>query len=196
MFSNPIRASRTFFRRDDGQRHTASSHSALALPGCASTLQPATPLHVVVFESWAISATICPNRVPSWFRFESRKPNLSTCVCVLTFSLSAFAFLIEMDFSFRSLLSSPQRFHYYFYCSIDSWQHQKYWTILILVLCLLCVMPLVCSFYSSFAPPSPFFNSWWQRDWDWFAHTLGLWGSPSTVTSSRQPQTTHVFASW
>ena len=62
----------------------------------------------------------------------------------------------------------------------------------VLVLCLLCVMPLVCSSYSSFAPISHFFSSWWQRDCELFTHTLVLPCSPST--SSRQPQTTHVFA--
>jgi len=54
---------------------------------------------------------------------------------------------------------SPQRFHYHFVLSIVSWQYQKYSTILILVLCLLCVTPLVCSSYSSFASSSPFFSS-------------------------------------
>jgi len=72
-----------------------------------------------------------------------------------------------MDFSFKSLFAiwslSPQRFHYYFFLSIVSWQYQKYWTILILVLCLLCVTALVFSSYSSFTPSSPFFNSWWQK---------------------------------
>ena len=53
---------------------------------------------------------------------------------------------------------SPQRFHYNFVLSIVSWQYQKYSTILILVLCLLCLTPLVCSSYSSFAPSSPFFR--------------------------------------
>jgi len=75
-----------------------------------------------------------------------------------------------MNFSFKSLFAiwslSPQRFHYYFYLSIVSWQYQKYWTILILVLCLLCVTPLVCSTYSSFALSSSFFSSWWQKDCD------------------------------
>jgi len=41
---------------------------------------------------------------------------------VFTFSSSAFAFLIEMNFSFKSLfaicLLLPQRFHYYFYFCI------------------------------------------------------------------------------
>jgi len=84
-------------------------------------------------------------------------------MCVFTFSSSAFAFLIEMNFSFESLFAiwslSPQRFHYYFCLSIVSWQYRKYSTILILVLCLLCVTLLVCSSYSSFAPSLPFFSS-------------------------------------
>jgi len=95
-----------------------------------------------------------------------------------------------MNFSFKSLFAiwslSPQRFRYYFYLSIVSWQYQqeKCSTILILVLCLLCVTPLVCSSYSSFAPSSSFF-SWWQKDCELFTHTLVLQCSPST--SSRQP---------
>ena len=139
--------------------------SALTLPlHCASILQPATPPQIVTFESWTISALICLNR----FAFaESQKPDLWTCVCVFTFSSSAFAFLIGMNFSFKSLFAicslSPQRFHYSFYLSIVSWQYQKYSIILILVLCLLCVTPLVCSPYSSFALSSPFFSSWWQQ---------------------------------
>jgi len=48
-----------------------------------------------------------------------------------------------MIFSFKSLFAiwslSPQQFHYYFCFSIVSWQYQKYSTILIVVLCLLCV---------------------------------------------------------
>jgi len=72
-----------------------------------------------------------------------------------------------MNSSFKSLFAiwslSPEQFHYYFNLSIVSWQYQKYSTILILVLCLLCVMPLVCSSYSSFALSSPFFSSWWQK---------------------------------
>jgi len=103
-----------------------------------------------------------------------------------------------MYFSFKSLFAiwslSPQRFHYYFFLSVVSWQYQKYSTILILVLCLLCVTPLVCSSFSSFAPSSSFFSNWWQKDCELITHTLVLQCSPST--SSRQPQTTHwhVFA--
>jgi len=170
--------------------------SALTPPlQCAYNLQPVTPPQVVAFESWTISTPICLNLFT--FKFaESRKSDLWTCVCVLTFSSSAFVFLIAMNFSFKSLfaiwLLSPQRFHYYFYLSIVSWQYQKYSTILILVLCFLCVTPLVCSSCSNFAPSSPFFSSWWQKDCELFTHTLVLQCSPST--SSRQPQTIHVFA--
>jgi len=132
---------------------------------CASILQPATPPQVVAVQSWTISAPICLNR----FTFaKSREPDLWPCVCVFTFSSSAFAFLIAMNLSFKSLFairsSSPKRFHHYFYLSVVSWQYQKYLIILILVLCLLCVTPLVCSSYSSFAPSSPFFSSWWQKN--------------------------------
>jgi len=72
-----------------------------------------------------------------------------------------------MNFSFKSLFAiwslSPQRFHYYFFLNIVSCQYQKYSTIPILVLCLLCATLLRCSSYSSFAPSSPYFSSWWQK---------------------------------
>ena len=85
-------------------------------------------------------------------------------VCVfLPFLSSSYAFLIELNFSLKSLFAiwslSPQRFHQYFYLSTVSWQYQKYSTILILVVYLLCVTPFVCSSYSSFAPSSSFFSS-------------------------------------
>ena len=88
----------------------------------------------------------------------------------VTFSSPVFTFLLEINFSFnlKSLFAiwslSTQRFHYYVFLRIVSWQYQKYSTILILVLCLLCVTPLVCSSYSSFAPSSPFFSGWWQKN--------------------------------
>jgi len=99
---------------------------------------------------------------------------------------------MEMNFSFKSLFAiwslSLQRFHYYFYLSIVFWQYQKYSPILILVLCLVCVTPLVCSSYSSFAPSSLFFSSWWQKDCGLFTHTLVLQCSPSTSSCSpRRP---------
>jgi len=169
--------------------HRLSLRPCTAPPSC---MQPAAPPQVVAFESWPISAPICLKR----FTFaESRKSDLWACVHVFTFSSSAFAFLIETKFSFKSLFAiwslSPQRFHYYFCLSIVSWQYQKYSTILILVLCLLCVTPLGCSSYSSFAPSSPFFSSWLQKDCELFTHKLVLQCSAST--SLRQPQTTRVF---
>jgi len=105
------------------------------------------PLLKLSFLSLAPSLPICLNHCTL---AESRKPDLWTFVCVFTFTSSAFAFLTEMDFSFESLfVICPlllQRFHYDFYLSIVSWQYQKFWTILIiLVLCLLCVTPLVSS---------------------------------------------------
>jgi len=93
-------------------------------------------------------------------------------VCAFYLFFFCLCFLIEMNFSFKSLFAiwslSSHRFHYHFCLCILSWQYQKHWTILILVLCLLCVTPLGCSPYSSFAPSLPFqvFSSWWQRDCD------------------------------
>jgi len=128
MFSNPTlskpRLSPAAMMSDD-------TLSALTPPlHCSSILQPATRPQVVAFESWTISAPICLNR----FTFaESQKSDLWACVCVWTFSSSAFACLIEMNFCFESLFAiwslSPQRFHYYFYLSIISWQYQTYSTI-------------------------------------------------------------------
>jgi len=68
----------------------------------ASILQPAAPPQVVAFESETISAPICLNRLTF---AESRISDLWTCVCVFTFSSSAFTFLIEMNFSFKSLFA-------------------------------------------------------------------------------------------
>jgi len=117
---------------------------------------------------------------------KSRKPDLWTCVFLFNFSSSAFAFRIEMDFSFKSLLAiwslSPLQFHYYFYLSIVYLRYKKYWNILILVLCLLCATPLVCSSHSSFALSSPFFSSWWQNHCELFTYKLVLQGSPSTLS--------------
>jgi len=110
-----------------------------------------------------------------------------------------------MNFSFKSLFAiwslSPQRLHYYFYHCVVSWQYQKYSIILILVLCLLFVTQLVCSLFAStsnFAPSSPFFSIWWQKDCELlhtlvtYIHTLVFQGSPST--SLHPPQMTYVFA--
>jgi len=167
--------------------HRDDTPSALTPPlHCAFILQPAAPPQIVAFESWTISAPICLNH----FTFaESRKSDLWTCVCVFTLFSSAFASMIEMNFSFKSLFAnwslSPQQFHYYFFLSIFSWQNQKYSTILILVLCLLCVTPLVCSSYSRFAPSSPFFSSWWQKKlWIVYKYTCSPMLSIDVVTSA------------
>ena len=124
-------------------------------------MHPATPPQAVTFESRNISAPICLNC--STFA-ESRKSDLWTCVRTFTFSSSAFSLMLETKFIFKSLftiwLLSPQWCHNHFYLKIISWQYQTYWTILILVLCLLCVTTLVCSSYSIFVLSSPFF-SWW-----------------------------------
>ena len=101
--------------------------SALTTPlQYASILQPATPPQAVAFKSWTISAPICLHR---FTLADSRKPDLWTCVCGVTFASasSAVAFLIETDFSFESLFaiwsSSPQRFDFYIYLSKVSWQY-------------------------------------------------------------------------
>jgi len=191
MFSNPTPSEP---RLSPAATISDDMLSALTQPlHWASILQLATPPQVVAFECWTISAPCFLNR----FTFaESRKPDLWTCVCVCILSSSAFAFLIKMNFSVKSLdaiwLISPQQFLYYFNLCMVSWQYQKCWTILILVLCLLCVSWVVCSSYSSFTPSSPFLSSWWQKDCELFTHQLVLQGSPST--SSGPPQTTHVFA--
>jgi len=148
-------------RRDDERCHAIGSHSVLALR-----------LHLAACNSssscrfWVLDY-LCSNLSQlfhlCWIA-ETR--SLKLCVC-LAFSSSAFAFLIETNFSFKSMFAiwslSPQRFDYYFFLSIVCWQYQKYSTVLILVLCLLCVTQLVCLSYSSFAPSSPFLSSWWQK---------------------------------
>ena len=152
--------------------------SALTPPlHCASILQPVTPGQVVAFESWTISAPIYLN---CFTLAESRKPDLWTCVFVWPFPLlsllsdrNKFQLQVPVCNLVQQSLSS-QQFHYYFYLSIVSWQYQKYWPILILVLCLLCVTPLVCSFYLSFDLSLPFFSSWWQKDCELLTHTLVL----------------------
>jgi len=146
-------------RHYDERRHAIGSHSALALRLYLAACNPSLSCRFWVLDH------LCSNLSQlfhlCWIT-EIRSLNLSVC---FIFSSSAFAFLLEMNFSFKSLFAiwplSPQRFHYYFYLCIVSWQYQKYWSILILVLCLLCVTPLVCSCYSSCVQSSPFFSSWW-----------------------------------
>jgi len=147
MFSNPtsseLRLSSTATMSDEMlSASTPPLH-------CASILQPATPSQIVTFES--ISAQICLNRVSSWFRFtlaKSWKPDLWTWVFCVYLVLFYLCFSDTKKFSFESLFAiwslSPQRFHYYLYLGIVSWQYRKDWTVLILMLCLLRVSPLVC----------------------------------------------------
>jgi len=60
------------------------------------------------------------------------------------------------------------------------------------VLCLLCATPLVCSSYSSFAPSSPFFISWWQkRLWVIYTYICSPMFSIDVVASAPK---THVLA--
>jgi len=142
--SHPKRAV-PFSRRDDERRHTVGSHSVFALRLYLAACNPSSSCRFWVLDH------LCSN-LPQLFHlcWITETWSLNLCVC-FTFSSSAIGFLIEMNFSFKSLfaiwLLSPQRFQYYFYLNVVSWQYQKYWTILIPVLCLLCVTPLVCSSY-------------------------------------------------
>jgi len=180
--SHPERAA-FLSRRDDERCHAIASHSVFALRLHLAACSPSSSCRFWVLDH------LCSNLSHSFhlcWIMEIRFLNL--CVC-FTFSSSVFTFLIEMNFSFKSLFaiwsSSPQRFHYYFFPSIVSWQYQKYSTILILVLCLLCLTPLVCSSYSSFALSSPFFCSWWQKKlWVIYTYTCSPMFSIDIVASA------------
>jgi len=106
----------------------------IPLSPCASILQPATPPQVVAFESCTISA-------PFSLLLNHGNPIFEPA-CMFYDFLCCLWFLTEITFSFRSLLTirsfSSQWFHYYFNRSVVSWQYQKYYTILILVLCFFC----------------------------------------------------------
>jgi len=86
-------------RRDDERRHVVGSHSALALRLYLATCNPSSS-----FRFWGLDhlCSIYLNRLSF---SESRKSDLWTCVCVIAFSSSAFAFLTEINFSFKSLLA-------------------------------------------------------------------------------------------
>jgi len=74
--------------------------SALTPPlHCASIPQPATPPQVVAFESWTILLQFV-SIVSLLLNHGNRSLNL--CVCFI-FPSSNFAFLIEINFSFKSL---------------------------------------------------------------------------------------------
>ena len=177
-------------RRDDERRHAVSSHSALALRLYLAACNPSLSCCFWVLDH------LCFQFVSIISLLLNHGNLIFEPVCVfLPFSLLPLL-LWEMIFSFKSLFAiwslSPLRFHNYFYHGIVSWQYQKCWTILILVLCLLCVTLLVCWSYSSFAPSSFFFSSWWQKESELCAHALVLQCSPSM--SLHQPKMTHVFA--
>jgi len=117
-------------RRDDERWHAISSNSVHALLLHLAACSPSSSCRFWfldhLYSKLSQSFHLC------WIT-EIRSLNL--CVCFI-FSSSTFAFLIEMNFSSKSLFAiwslSPQRFHYYFFLSIVSWQYQKYSTILIL----------------------------------------------------------------
>jgi len=148
-------------RRDDERRHAFGSHSTRALRLYLAACNPFSSCRFWVLDH------LYANLFQSFNFCWITKNLISETVCWFTFSSYAFAFLIETYFSLKSLFAiwslSPQRFHYYFYRSIGFQQYQKYWTILIPVMCLLCVKLLVCSSCASFAPSSHFFSSWWQK---------------------------------
>jgi len=173
----------------DERRHAVGSHSTLALH-----LYLAACNHSSSCRFWVLDH-LCSNLSKSFYScWITKTRSWKLCVCFLPFPLLP---LLSDRNEFQhevpvcNLVVITQRLYYYFGLTV-CWQYQTYWTILILVVCLLCVTPLVCSSYSSFAPSLPFFRSWWQRDCDLFALTLVLQCSPST--SSHQPHTTHVFA--
>ena len=144
-----------------------------ALSRCFSTLRTSdvsptlAMAHILPLTN---PSTSVEGRSAHWHCSWDSKP----CGKGSTFSSFALAFLIEEDFSFMSLFAiwsvSPHRCHCYFSFIIVSWQCQKYWTILTLLLCLLCVTLLVGSSY--FVLHSPFFSSWWPRDCELYKHTL------------------------
>jgi len=171
-------------------RHRLSLRPCTAPPSCS--LQPLLKLSLLILR-------------PSLFQFVSIVSPLLNHgnpifepLCVFYLFLFCLYFSDRNKLQLKSLFAiwslSPQRFHYSFFLSIVSWQYQKNSIILILVLCLLCVTPLVCSSYSSFAPLAvfTFLQQLMTKNCELFTHTLVLQCSPST--SSHQPQTTHVFA--
>jgi len=123
-------------RRDDERWHAIGSHSVLALRLYLAACSPSSSCRSWVLDH--LSSNLSQSFHLCWIT-EIRSLNL----CVrFTFSSSAFTFLIEINFSFKSLFAiwslSPQRFHYYFCLSIVSWQYrniQPFWY----VCCAFCV---------------------------------------------------------
>jgi len=132
-------------RRDDERRHAVGSHPALEPRIYLAACNPSSSCHLWVWDH------LCSNLSQPFYSFwitKIRSVNLCVYVCVFTFACSTFTFLIEMSFNFKSLFAiwslSPRRFYYCFYLGVVSWKCQKYWTILILLLCLLCVTHNLC----------------------------------------------------
>ena len=116
--SHPKRAA-PLSRRDDERWHAVGSHSALALRLYLAACNLSWSCRFWVLDH------LCLNLSQSFHLFwitETRSLNL--CVC-FTFSSATFAFLIGMNFSSAIWSASPQRFHFYFYLSIVSWQYQN-----------------------------------------------------------------------
>ena len=106
-------------RRDDGRCHAIVSHSVLALRLHLAACSPSSSCRFWVLDH------LCSNLSQSFhFCWITKIRSLNLCVC-FTFSSSVFTFLIEMNFSFKSLFAiwslSPQRFRYYLFLSIVSW---------------------------------------------------------------------------
>ena len=110
-------------RRDDERRHAVGSHSAFTLCLYLAACNPSSCCRSGVLDH------LCSQSFHSCWIMETWSLNH----CVFLPLSSTFAFLIEIDSSFKSLFAiwwlSPQWFHYYFYCNIISWQYQKYWTV-------------------------------------------------------------------
>jgi len=137
LMSHPVRAAPRSHRNGQ-RRHAVGSHSALALRLYLAACNPSSNCRF-----WDLDH-LCSNWSQSFILAESRKPDLWTYV--FAFSFSAFSFLIEIDYCFEFLFAicslSPQRHEHYFNLDIVPWQYQKYWTILLFVLCLLHVEDL------------------------------------------------------
>jgi len=102
MFSNPNSSKP---RLSPAATMSDATPSALTPPlRCASILQPATPPQVTTIFNLRPSLLQFVSIVSLWLNHGNL---IYEHVCVvLTFSSSAFAFLIEMNFSFKSLFSN------------------------------------------------------------------------------------------
>jgi len=163
---------------------------ALTLPlHCAFVLHPATHPQVVAFKSWTISAPICLNR----FSLTNHGNPIFEPVCVFYLFIFCLFFLIETNFSFKSLLGiwllSPQRFHYYFYLGIfflgSIRNVQPFW-----YLC--CTFCVYCRWFAHLTQALPRLHLSSAADDKKIVSCLQVRLSP--LTSSCQPLMSHVFA--